>query len=414
MSLISLIKSNYFFLFFISFFLTIFICLITKSYKLLTSFIISYFTLIILSTAFIFIQKKEKVSDRREFVLQNKADAVILTPSSFLNYTDGRSKEEFLNYNENNHKILFPLGTIVNKRISICEEDEGPIIKQSDRYGFFNEDELWNIRKHNILLIGDSHANGDCVYDTPFKILNEKFNKNTVTLGIGGNGPLITYAVTKEYLQNFETDYIYYILATNDYSRENFSILAIDFEREISNKILLKLLKTSYTQGYFDKGALNILSENLFKQSQILVSNYDNDKFNNKIIFLKEFFSLRFLLRTSYNIIIPRIKPGIRYLNKENENLLIETYKKTNKLYPNRIIFIIRPNINCVMRDDAEYSYIRKILINADIDDENIIDTTKELCNHKLWSIKGNHLNKKGYSILTNIIKKDYDLRMGN
>ena len=414
MNLISIIKSNFFLLFFISFFLTIILCLITKSYKILTSIIVSYLTLILLSGAFIFIQKKEKQTDRRQFVIQKKADAIILTPSSFLNYNDGRQRNEFLNYNPYNDKILFPLGTITNKNISVCEEDEGPVIKLSDRYGFFNEDKLWNFRRHNILLIGDSHANGECVYDTPYKILNEKFNIKTVTIGLGGNGPLTTHAATKEYLQNYDTDYIYYILATNDYSRENFSVLGIDFEREVSNKILLNTLKTNFTQGYFEKDALKTLSKNLFKQSQDLVSRYNDDISTNNSIFLKEFFSLRFLLRTSYNIAIPGMKPGIRFLNEKNEKLLIETYTKTNKLYPNKIIFIIRPNINCGIRDDSEYSYIRKILKIANIKKENILDTTKDLCKKKLWSVKGNHLNKEGYAILTNIIKKDFDLRIND
>ena len=101
-------------------------------------------------------------------------------------------------------------------------------------------------------------------------------------------------------------------------------------------------------------------------------------------------------------------------MNEKNEKLLIETYTKTNKLYPNKIIFIIRPNINCGIRDDSEYSYIRKILKIANIKKENILDTTKDLCKKKLWSVKGNHLNKEGYAILTNIIKKDFDLRINN
>ena len=414
MNLISIIKSNFFLLFFISFFLTIILCLIIKSYKILTSIIASYLALIFLSGALIFIQKKNKIEDGRKLVLEKKAEALLIKPTSFLEHYDGRLLTEFLKYDPKNDDILFPLGTIPSRNIIICEEDEGPIVKLSDRYGFFNKDNLWNIKKHNILLVGDSHVMGSCVHEPHFKILNEKFNIKTVALGIGGNGPLITYATTKEYLEKYNSDYIYYILATNDYSYPNFSVLAIDFVKETQNEILLKTLKTNFTQGYFEKGALNKLSKNLFQHSQDLVVMYNVNKSAANITFLKEFFSLRYLLRTSYNIISPILNPGIRFMDSVNEELLIETYKKTNALKPNKVVSVIKPNTNCEFSDDSEYIYIREILRIANIKKKNILDTTKNLCKKKFFSMKGNHLNQDGYSTLTNIIKKDYDLRKNN
>lgn len=413
MSLISLIKSNWFLLFFLSFFIIIILCIIKKNYKILASLLFSYLMLLFVSGFFLVIQNKEKISDRRKFVVENKAEAIILSPSFFLEYKDGRPSTDYIEYQVGNDGIKFPLGTITNKEILVCEEDEGPISRLSDRYGFFNDDKLWDLQEHDILIIGDSHANGECVEETPFKILNQKYGINTLTLGHGGNGPLIIYAVTKEYLKKYDSKFIYYVLSTNDYSRENFSVLAIDFEREAINKILLKTLNSDFTQNYFGKDALNELSKKLFQHSRTLVSEYQNKKNQNNIDFIKSFVSLRYLLITSYNIVAPTLKPGIRFLDLENEKLLIKTYKKTNELKSSKVIFIIRPNINCGIRDDLEYTYIRNILITSKIDEANIIDATKELCNKKLWSVKGNHLNKEGYSVLTELIKKDYSLRIG-
>jgi hypothetical protein len=414
MSLISFIKSNWSLLFFLTFFIIIFLCIVKKSYKLLVSFMFTYIMFLSVSGFFFIIQKKKNIEDRRKFVLEKKAEAVILSPSVFLKYKDGRSSIDYLKYDFIDENIQFPLGTMINKKIIVCEEDEGPISRISDRYGFFNNDNLWKYQNHDILLVGDSHANGECVEETPFKTLNEKYGIKTINLGHGGNGPLTTYAVTKEYLNKFDSEFIYYVLSTNDYSRENFSVLAIDFEREVFNKTLLMTLKSDFLQNYFTNGMLNGLSENLFQHSEALMLKYTNNKSEINIDYLKNFFSLRFLLINSYNIIIPILKPGIRFLSKKNEKLLIETYEKTNQLKSDKIIFIIRPNINCGIRDNTEYSYIRNILELSKIKEENIIDTTRQLCNKKLWSVKGNHLNKEGYSVLTELIKQDYEFRKKN
>ena len=42
---------------------------------------------------------------------------------------------------------------------------------------------------------------------------------------------------------------------------------------------------------------------------------------------------------------------------------------------------------------------------------KNIIDAVEPLCKNNLWSKKGNHLNTKGYSVLTDLILNDYLVR---
>jgi hypothetical protein len=200
----------------------------------------------------------------------------------------------------------------------------------------------------------------------------------------------------------------HYVISTNDYSRENFSVLDIDLEGESKNKILLQTLKTTYTQDYFSPNALKFLEKKLLKISNELVINYPEDKLQKNTVFIKDFMSLRYLLRTSYNILNPLLKPGIRFLNNENESLLKESYREIEKLNPNKTVFIIKPNINCGKRDSSEYNYIKNILKLSNIQDGNILDTTKKLCEDHLWSKKGNHLNQKGYEVLSAIIRDDY------
>ena len=61
----------------------------------------------------------------------------------------------------------------------------------SDRYGFNNDDKLWDKQDKNIV-IGDSFGHGACVQNK-FNIpttLSRKLNSNFINLASGGNGPL--------------------------------------------------------------------------------------------------------------------------------------------------------------------------------------------------------------------------------
>jgi hypothetical protein len=349
-----------------------------------------------------------KLKDKRSFIINNNAEMLFLSPNNFLTKKDGRGKDKKLEYSLDKDKIKFPLASAPYKKIIACEEDEGPIIRFTDRFGLYNKDSLWDFQKHQITLIGDSHANSDCVNSTLHQKLNENFQIKTVTLGHGGNGPLLTFAITKEYLENYETNYIYYILSTNDYSRENFSVLDIDLTREISNDILLNTLNTDYIQGYFKKDNLNILERKLVSISDNLVIKYLEEKNNlikKKIV---EFINLRFLIRKSYNLIIPYFNPGIRYLNNYEEKIFSKVIKKLYILNDKKTIFIVRPNINCTIRDNSEYDYIQNFLINSNIPKDNILNLVDQLCGEQFWSKIGNHLNAKGYKILAGKIAQDY------
>lgn len=412
MNLTNIIKSNSFTLFIILLFIIIFILIRKKNFKLLIFFSSIYLSLLLISGFFFFQEKKNQITDRREFVINKKAEALSLVPQIFLAIEDGRPSSERMNYDPPSQiedKIFFPLGTIPSKKLIVCEEDQGPMIRQTDRYGFYNNDLLWNLSKHQILIVGDSHAAGDCVKETLSELLNKNKILKSVSLGQGGNGPLTTYAVTKEYFKRYNSDYIYYILSTNDYSRENFSILKIDLEGEIKNKILLQsLFETNFYQDYFSEKSLVFLEKKLLIISDEFVSSYQKEKSKKNFHFIKDFMSLRYLLRVSYNILAPSIKPGIRFLDKSNESVLKESYLKIEKLNPNKTVFVVRPNINCSRRDASEYNYIKKILKSLKFQERNILDVTKELCKKNLWSKKGNHLNQKGYKVLSEIIENDY------
>ena len=131
-------------------------------------------------------QGRSKFDEYTTLKKTNKFLTVATTPSSLIN--DGRLKNN-----------LFPLSGISNRLTVDCNENGYFSKYYSDRYGFNNKDDLWD-KKVELLLIGDSYSHGACVDypDTFAGNLNLKYN--TISLGYGGNGPIIELGTIKEYI----------------------------------------------------------------------------------------------------------------------------------------------------------------------------------------------------------------------
>ena len=87
-------------------------------------------------------------------------------------------------------------------------------IDKTDRFGFNNPDDEWD-KKIDILIVGDSFAQGACV-NRPNDIASviRKFSKkNVINIGVGGNGPLLEYATLREYLSP-KVKNIFWLLAS--------------------------------------------------------------------------------------------------------------------------------------------------------------------------------------------------------
>ena len=104
------------------------------------------------------------------------------------------------NYNFDSHNF-FPLSLNRNKKIIVCNENNFWLVQNTDKYGFINRNEDWN-RKNDIIFVGDSYAQGQCVKNNEnLKYLFEKKNLNILNLAIGGSGSLISNAIYREYSQ---------------------------------------------------------------------------------------------------------------------------------------------------------------------------------------------------------------------
>ena len=115
----------------------------------------------------------------------------------------------------------------------MCNENGYYAIYNSDRYGFNNPDEIWDISSHDVLLIGDSYVQGMCV--SANNNLNgqlKKLNLNSINFGVAGNGPLLEFATFKEYKLDLNLkSIVLFVTPDNDF---------YDLSNEKNNKLYIQ------------------------------------------------------------------------------------------------------------------------------------------------------------------------------
>lgn len=145
-------------------------------------------------------------------------------------------------------EFFFPFGGIANRKTLLCNESGEMITFHSDRYGFNNNDNVWDsIKSIDITIIGDSFAQGDCVSrnDNIAGNLEKLEGYKVLNLGMGGNGPLIELATLSEYYKEIDSDYLlWFYFEGND---------LIELVTEQSSNVLMKyLIDNKYTQNLIE------------------------------------------------------------------------------------------------------------------------------------------------------------------
>ena len=264
---------------------------------------------------------------------------------------------------------VLPLSGYENSKILLClDENNKPVYFDSDKNGFNNQ-----LNENNdFILIGDSYVQGMCVNND--SILNKQFKKfffNTVSLGVGGNGPLIELATFKEYKNDYRfNDIIIFITPSNDFE---------DLNNEMKNSTLL-----------------NYLNIKNFKQNLLLKENKDekiaalNSFFGNKTkrIF-NDFFSIyHFNLKSLGNL----IEQNIQGKTKSSTNFKNLDNKEVDKLFVKILDEFIK-----IAKKNEKKIYIVFNAVNPDIlypkteSDQKLKDI---LLNKKLKKLK-EFLDKK-------------------
>ena len=282
-----------------------------------------------------------------------------------------------------------------NSKSFLCIEDSGPIIINNDKFGFHNDNLKW-LETETILFLGDSFVQGWCV-NSKNNFVN-KFNKKSLNLGVQNTGPLIQYAILKEYLKYIKPKkIIWFYYEGNDYDDLNHEKRKKILREYLTNKIfsqqLIKRQSEVDTQNNLVlKKYLNISSKNKKKEKE----NYSKH-FN-----LKNIITLR-NIRTFMNNIFFK---GFLY-----EKILVET-KKLTELYNVELIMVYLPSYerykfkNNFIKN-IHYKQILKIYEKNGL---NVVDLKKDFFDKtntlELYpQKKRGHLNIRGHKELSEFLK---------
>lgn len=183
--------------------------------------------------------QKIDVRDTWRFIFDYTVDGKSAYPAAFPTWV--LSKRHLWNYKAN----ILPLGGISNVWSNQGQESEGLVIYQSDRYGFYNNDELWD-KSPKVLLIGDSFAQSAYIHEeaTLSSIISEQF-QTTLSLGMPASGPLLALASLREYGPVIKPKYTIFIYS----ELNNLSKL----ERELEDQFLIQYLIPGFRQNLADR-----------------------------------------------------------------------------------------------------------------------------------------------------------------
>ena len=253
---------------------------------------------------------------------------------------------------------IFPFSGRSNSKTIVCNENGYFSIFQSDRYGFNNPDYEWDKDEIEYLIIGDSLAFGECVNrpNDIASVLRKLSNKAVINLGYGSNGPIIEYAVLREYYPKNTKKILWLYSEIND---------LFDINEELKNKIL---------KNYFEDEEF---TQNLKKQ-QDLIDEIVLNKINLKSKFKKESnikeFMIYFIKLTNLrNLISPyEYKPNDKFLD------LFMKVKKFAEINNSEIYFVYMPGATryLAVQYDQYYDEVKKIIDDLGI---NIIDVHSEV-----------------------------------
>jgi hypothetical protein len=136
--------------------------------------------------------------------------------------------------NQEEANYIFPLGGISKSAVLFMNELGYYPVIETDEYGFNNPRGLYVFHDIDIMLIGDSFTAGHSVHANESIGSNlRNFDLTAISLGKGGNGPLIEFATLREYAKPFEPTVVLWLYSGND---------VFNIKDEMNLPILMKYL----------------------------------------------------------------------------------------------------------------------------------------------------------------------------
>jgi hypothetical protein len=332
--------------------------------------------------------KRNKIVAYKELKKKNSNLANTVTPKTYALYPE---------------KEIMPLSGKSNSKTIVCNENGYYSIFKSDRFGFNNPDQEWNSDEIEYFLTGDSFAMGACV-NRPHdfgSVLRNLSGKAALTLGYTSNGPLIEFAVLREYLDSRVKNVLWIYYEGNDLD---------DLQLTLKNKILNKYL--------LDKN----FKQNL-KNKQTEINRINKQRVETAIMYLderrKKYKILRFIrLDRTKNFIKKITNPPKELIF--NEKILMR-FKKILKMSRDlakdngaKFYFVYLPSYESLKsenqgKDKHQRSKIISIIkeLNINLIDIKDIVLKKEINYLNLFPCEVCHYSVEGYKKITNLIYEE-------
>jgi hypothetical protein len=294
------------------------------------------------------------------------------------------------------NKNLFPLSGVSNINTILCSDEGKYEIFESDKYGFRNDNIVWDKEIVDYLIVGDSFAQGFCVDE--FNHIASKINKitkkNVINLAYGSNGPLIEFASIREYLPKNTKNLLWFYYEGNDLDNLNM---------ELKNEFLKKYL-------IIDKFSQNLKDKQKKIDKKISLELKKNLSFQNTIF---EFLKLTKTRKIYINLKKKNTKKSL-YKSSQLDKLFLILNKTKKILDANntKFYFIYLPEFNRYQSNYNNQNY-EKIINFLEINQIELIDIHKELFskedNPKRFFVfeRNGHYNREGY---LSISKKIIDI----
>jgi len=320
----------------------------------------------------------------------------------------------YINYNYN--KIL-PISGISNTKTILCNESGEYAIFNSDRFGFRNDNSIWEKNEIDLVILGDSHVQGSCVNDgntiQEFMMKHSLFT--VLSLGYSGHGPLLQLAALKEYAElKKPKKIIWFFNEGNDIGNLIY---------ELKNPILKKYKNTNFKQNLaLQQNLINSELKSLIKKT---IEDKSVKKKDFKNINLANGFIYFFKLTETRNYIsdyLPFNFALVKYKYHNETNALQEYMKILSiaqsevKKWGGKVYFVYLPHTNHYFGKNKYLYSLRlsqKLIKKIKENNMNFIDLKQGVIDiypnpKDLYPLQiPGHLNEKGYELISKYILKN-------
>jgi lysophospholipase L1-like esterase len=292
------------------------------------------------------------------------------------------------------------------EKVFTCDEGYGLIKFKNDRFGFRNNDAVWDKidfkDQTKIMFIGDSFTQGLCVGDKstiPEKF--KKYNKKIIAynLGMSGNNSIMNALVIKTFTKVINPKYLIIIIAANDHQK---------FESD--NIFRSQIHKENLEKKYFEKknNSIYLSKELLFYIDERKKKFYEKKNVyfaaENRIIKkLKKYLALSNVRKKITQV----INKKIFFLPSDTKTLINIANQECsiNKCIP---IFTFIPSSKFWENDQLQFQFKNQIEHYLTINNNIYIDLNEiiDANNKNNYAIKGGHLSPESYELIS---KKIYE-----